>query len=142
MVKNPPANAGNRFDPWIRKIPWRRTWQPTPVLLLGKFHGWRSGATKSQTRLSGFTLTLSLQILVRLTDITLHVILNLTIIIISIVLDLRIIVTSLLVHSSIYTSYTKLCIQFFNKEPSQKGTLKVTVKSLKFNLRSLSSRHF
>ena len=38
--------------------------------------------------------------------------------------------------------YTKLCIQFFNKEPSRKGTLKVTVKSLKFNLRSLSSRHF
>ena len=22
------------FDPWIRKIPWRRKWQPTPVLLL------------------------------------------------------------------------------------------------------------
>ena len=21
---------------------WRRKWQPTPVLLLGKFHGWRS----------------------------------------------------------------------------------------------------
>ena len=25
-----------RFDPWIRKIPWGRKWQPTPVLLLGK----------------------------------------------------------------------------------------------------------
>ena len=24
------------------KIPWRRQWQPTPVLLPGKFHGWRS----------------------------------------------------------------------------------------------------
>ena len=23
-------------------IPWRRKWQPTPVLLPGKFHGWRS----------------------------------------------------------------------------------------------------
>ena len=21
------------FDPWIRKIPWRREWQPTPVFL-------------------------------------------------------------------------------------------------------------
>ena len=21
------------FDPWIRKIPWRRKWQPTPVFL-------------------------------------------------------------------------------------------------------------
>ena len=28
-----------RFDPWIRKIPWRRKWQPTPVFLPGKFHG-------------------------------------------------------------------------------------------------------
>ena len=31
-----------RFDPWVRKMPWRRKWQPTPVLLPGKFHGWRS----------------------------------------------------------------------------------------------------
>ena len=30
------------FDPWIRKIPWRRKWQPTPVFLPGKSHGWRS----------------------------------------------------------------------------------------------------
>ena len=30
------------FDPWVRKIPWRRKWHPTPVLLPGKFHGWRS----------------------------------------------------------------------------------------------------
>ena len=22
-----------RFDPWVRKIPWRRAWQPTPVIL-------------------------------------------------------------------------------------------------------------
>ena len=25
-----------------KEISWRRTWQPTPVLLPGKFHGWRS----------------------------------------------------------------------------------------------------
>ena len=31
-----------RFDPWVRKIPWRRKWQPTPVLLPGKSHGQRS----------------------------------------------------------------------------------------------------
>jgi len=31
-----------RFDPWAEKIPWRRKWQPTPVLLPGKFHGQRS----------------------------------------------------------------------------------------------------
>ena len=31
----------NRFDPWVGKIPWRRKWQPTPVFLPGKSHGWR-----------------------------------------------------------------------------------------------------
>ena len=30
------------FDPWVRKIPWRREWSPTPVFLPGKFHGLRS----------------------------------------------------------------------------------------------------
>ena len=29
------------FDPWVRKIPWRRKWQHTPVFLPGKFHGQR-----------------------------------------------------------------------------------------------------
>ena len=32
----------HRFNPWIRKIPWRRKWQPTPVFLLGKSHRQRS----------------------------------------------------------------------------------------------------
>ena len=31
-----------RFDSWVRKIPWRRAWQPTPVFLHGKSHGQRS----------------------------------------------------------------------------------------------------
>ena len=31
-----------RLNPWVRKIPWRRKWQPTPVFLPGKFHGQRS----------------------------------------------------------------------------------------------------
>ena len=30
------------FNPWIRKIPWRRKWQTTPIFLPGKSHGWRS----------------------------------------------------------------------------------------------------
>ena len=30
------------FNPRIRKIPWRRKWQSTPVFLPGKFHGQRS----------------------------------------------------------------------------------------------------
>ena len=29
-------------DSWVGKIPWRRKWQPTPVLLPGKSHGWKS----------------------------------------------------------------------------------------------------
>ena len=31
-----------RFDPWVRKIPWKRAWQPTPVFLPGESHGQRS----------------------------------------------------------------------------------------------------
>ena len=31
-----------RFNPWVRKISRRRKRQPTPVLLPGKSHGWRS----------------------------------------------------------------------------------------------------
>ena len=27
------------FDPWVRKIPWRRKWQHTPVFLQGESHG-------------------------------------------------------------------------------------------------------
>ena len=46
------------FDPWVGKIPWRRTWQPTPVVLPGESHGQRilagtvHGVIKSWTRLS------------------------------------------------------------------------------------------
>ena len=29
------------FDPWVRKIPWSRKWQPAPVFWPGKFHGQR-----------------------------------------------------------------------------------------------------
>ena len=46
MVKNPSANAGDtrdvEFSPWVRKTPWRREWQPTPLFLPGKCNGWRS----------------------------------------------------------------------------------------------------
>ena len=31
-----------RFDSWVGKIPWRRTWQPTPVFLPGESHRQRS----------------------------------------------------------------------------------------------------
>ena len=52
-----------RFEPWVRKILWRRKWLPTLVLSPGKFHGQRSLAgyspwgRKSQTRLSTHTPT-------------------------------------------------------------------------------------
>ena len=43
VVKNLPPNAGDirdcRFDHLVRKIPWRRAWQPTSVLLRGESHG-------------------------------------------------------------------------------------------------------
>ena len=38
MIKNLPAMQKAGFDPWVRKIPWRREWQTTPVFLPGKFH--------------------------------------------------------------------------------------------------------
>ena len=50
------------FDPWVGKNPWRRKWQPTPVLLPWKSHGQKSlvqatihGVAKSWARLSDFT---------------------------------------------------------------------------------------
>ena len=64
------------FDPWVRKIPWRRRkWQPTPVFLPGELRGQRSlensvdrGAwcatvhrvAESQTRLSTHTIQLNI----------------------------------------------------------------------------------
>ena len=42
MVKKLPALRDTGFDPWVRKIPWRREWQPTLVFLPGEPHGQRS----------------------------------------------------------------------------------------------------
>ena len=53
MVNNLPTNAEDAgesarqcrryrrcgFDPSIKKIPWSKKWQPTPVFLPGKSHG-------------------------------------------------------------------------------------------------------
>ena len=41
MVKCLPAIRETQV-PWVGKIPWRRKCQPTPVLLPGKSHEWRS----------------------------------------------------------------------------------------------------
>ena len=42
MVKNLPAMQETRLHSWVRKIPGRSEWLPTPVFLPGKFHGQRS----------------------------------------------------------------------------------------------------
>ena len=46
VVKNLPADVGNimrrGFNPWVRKIFWRREWQSTPVFLPGGSYGQRS----------------------------------------------------------------------------------------------------
>ena len=46
-----------RFDPWIRKIPWRRKWQPTPLFLPGESRGQRSlvGYSPQDRKESGTT---------------------------------------------------------------------------------------
>ena len=49
-VKHLPAVWETGFDPWVRKIPWRRKWQPTPVFLPGECHGQRSLASYSSPR--------------------------------------------------------------------------------------------
>ena len=33
------------FDPWVRKIPWRSKWQPTPIFFPGRLHRQRSLAS-------------------------------------------------------------------------------------------------
>ena len=42
MVRNLPAMQETAFNPWVRKILWRREWLPSPVFLPGEFHGQRS----------------------------------------------------------------------------------------------------
>ena len=53
----------HEFNPCVRKIPWRRKWQSTPVFLPGKSHGQRSlagytvhGVAKSQTWLKRLSM--------------------------------------------------------------------------------------
>ena len=42
MTKNPAVKCRSYkrhgFNPWVRKIPRRRAWQPTPVFLPGDSH--------------------------------------------------------------------------------------------------------
>ena len=49
--KNLSVNAGRlkrcEFDPWVRKIPCRKSWQPTPV-----FFAWRIPWTEEPDRIA------------------------------------------------------------------------------------------
>ena len=47
VVNNLPAMQETRVQSLVRKIPWRRKWQPTPVFLPGESHGLRSLADYS-----------------------------------------------------------------------------------------------
>ena len=51
--KEPACQCGRRnrcgFDPWVRKIPWRRARQPTPVLLPGESRGQESGGSMDRS---------------------------------------------------------------------------------------------
>ena len=42
MVMNLPAMQETQVQALIKKIPYRRKWQPTPVFWPGKLHGQRS----------------------------------------------------------------------------------------------------
>ena len=45
VVRNPSPNRRCKrpgLNPWVRKIPWKKKCQPTPVFLLGDSHGQRS----------------------------------------------------------------------------------------------------
>ena len=42
MVKNTPTMQETQLQSRVQEDPWRRDWLPTPVFLLGEFHGQRS----------------------------------------------------------------------------------------------------
>ena len=47
MVKNLPVIQETWVRSWVRKIPWRKEWHPTPVFLPGESNGQRSLASYS-----------------------------------------------------------------------------------------------
>ena len=64
------------FSPWVRKIPWRREWQHTPVFLEYPMNrgAWRAtvhGAAKSQRQVSNWTHYIMLWVILPYTVILL-----------------------------------------------------------------------
>ena len=63
FLRQTPPTFCVSIEAWVRKIPWRRKWQASPVFLPGKSHGRRSlvgcspWVARSWTRLSDFTFS-------------------------------------------------------------------------------------
>ena len=51
MVRNMPAMQKPGFNPWVRKISWRKEWLPTPVFMPEEFHGQRNVVGVTNTTL-------------------------------------------------------------------------------------------
>ena len=62
-VKCLPIIRRPRFNPWVRKISWRRKWQPTPVFLPGKSQGWRNLVGSMGLQRAGYDWVTSLSFL-------------------------------------------------------------------------------
>ena len=64
-VKNPYAVQETQVQSLGQKDPWRREWLPTPIFLLGDFHGQRSlvGYSPWGRKESGTTMRLTLLLL-------------------------------------------------------------------------------
>ena len=55
------------LNPWVRKMPWRKAWQPTPVFLPGESHEQRSDIYQNNSASRN-----SLKPVQRLTDLGVH----------------------------------------------------------------------
>ena len=62
IIKALPAMQKPEFDPWVRKIPWRREWLPNPVFWSGEFRGQRSLAGYSPWGGKGLDMTKQLSL--------------------------------------------------------------------------------
>ena len=60
MIKNPSACVGrqHRFNPWVRKTPWKRTCQPT-YSCLEKSHGQRQATVHGVAKESNMSYRLN-----------------------------------------------------------------------------------
>ena len=64
MIKNLPAMQETKFDPWVRKIHWRREWLPTSVFLPGEFQRKLSGYSPWDRKESDTTEQITLSLLI------------------------------------------------------------------------------